>query len=149
MRRSSWSVRVAERAFVALGSNLGDRWVHLDRARAALSLLPTTRLAAVSSVEETAPLGAMAQPPYLNQMVALDTRLAPDALLASLHAIERAQGRVRGTRWSARTIDLDLVRYGDRQLHTRTLVLPHPGIATRAFWQRELAELARALGEAA
>jgi 2-amino-4-hydroxy-6-hydroxymethyldihydropteridine diphosphokinase len=142
-------VRVAERAFVALGSNLGDRWAHLDRARAALSLLPTTRLAAVSSVEETAPLGAMAQPPYLNQMVALDTRLAPDALLASLHAIERAQGRVRGTRWSARTIDLDLVRYGDRQLQSRTLVLPHPGIATRAFWQRELAELAHALGEAA
>jgi 2-amino-4-hydroxy-6-hydroxymethyldihydropteridine diphosphokinase len=142
-------VRVAERAFVALGSNLGDRWVHLDRARAALSLLPTTRLAAVSSVEETAPLGAMAQPPYLNQMVALDTRLAPDELLASLHAIERAQGRVRGTRWSARTIDLDLVRYGDRQLQSRTLVLPHPGIATRAFWQRELAELAHALGEAA
>ena len=138
-----------ERAFVALGSNLGDRRAHLDRARAALSLLPTTRLAAVSSVEETAPLGAMAQPPYLNQMVALDTSLAPDALLASLHAIERAQGRVRGARWSARTIDLDLVRYGDRQLQSRTLVLPHPGIATRAFWQRELAELARALGEAA
>jgi 2-amino-4-hydroxy-6-hydroxymethyldihydropteridine diphosphokinase len=140
---------VAERAFVALGSNLGDRRAHLDRACAALSLLPTTRLAAVSSVEETAPLGAMAQPPYLNQMVALDTSLAPDALLASLHAIERAQGRVRGARWSARTIDLDLVRYGDRQLQSRTLVLPHPGIATRAFWQRELAELARALGEAA
>ena len=140
---------MAERAFVALGSNLGDRRAHLDRARAALSLLPTTRLAAVSSVEETAPLGAMAQPPYLNQMVALDTMLAPDALLAALHAIERAQGRIRGERWGARTIDLDLVRHGDRELRTRALVLPHPGIATRAFWQRELAELAHVLGEAA
>jgi len=140
---------VAERAYVALGSNLGDRAAHLDRARAALTLLPSTRLAAASSVEETAPLGAMAQPPYLNQMVALDTSLAPETLLAALHAIERAQGRVRGTRWAARTIDLDLVRYGDRRIQTSSLTLPHPGLASRAFWQRELAELTRALREAA
>jgi len=140
---------VAERAYVALGSNLGDRAAHLDRARVALTLLPATRLVAVSSVEETAPLGAMAQPPYLNQMVALDTTLGPALLLAALHTIERAQGRVRGARWGARTIDLDLVRYGARRVHTRALTLPHPGIASRAFWQRELAELARALGEAA
>jgi 2-amino-4-hydroxy-6-hydroxymethyldihydropteridine diphosphokinase len=134
---------------VALGSNLGDRAAQLDRARVALTLLPSTRLAAASSVEETAPLGAMAQPPYLNQMVALDTSLAPETLLAALHAIERAHGRLRGARWAARTIDLDLVRYGDRQVRTPTLVLPHPGLADRAFWQRELEELARALGEAA
>lgn len=140
---------MAERAYVALGSNLGDRAAQLDRARAALTLLPSTRLAATSSVEETAPLGAMAQPPYLNQMVALDTSLAPETLLAALHAIERAHGRLRGARWAARTIDLDLVRYGERQVRTPTLVLPHPGLADRAFWQRELAELARALGEAA
>jgi 2-amino-4-hydroxy-6-hydroxymethyldihydropteridine diphosphokinase len=103
----------------------------------------------VSSIEETPPLGAMAQPPYLNQMVALDTALGPELLLAALHTIERAQGRVRGARWGARTIDLDLVRYGARRVHTRELTLPHPGIASRAFWQRELAELARVLGEAA
>src|SRR5215207_5887346 len=90
MPRSSWSVGMIERAFVALGSNLGDRGAHLDRARVALSLLPASRLAAVSSVEETAPLGAMAQPPYLNQMVALETRLSPHALLDALHAIDRA-----------------------------------------------------------
>ena len=140
---------MAERAYVALGSNLGDRAAHLDRARVALTLLPSTRLVAVSSIEETAPLGAMAQPPYLNQMVALDTTLAPELLLAALHTIERAQGRIRGARWGARTIDLDLVRYGERRIHTRALTLPHPGIASRAFWQRELAELARALGAAA
>jgi 2-amino-4-hydroxy-6-hydroxymethyldihydropteridine diphosphokinase len=140
---------VTERAYVALGSNLGDRPAQLDRARVAMTLLPSTRLVAVSSVEETAPLGAMAQPPYLNQMVALDTSLAPEALLAALHAIERGQGRLRGTRWGARTIDLDLVRYGDRRVRTRALTLPHPGIASRDFWQRELGELARALGEAA
>jgi 2-amino-4-hydroxy-6-hydroxymethyldihydropteridine diphosphokinase len=140
---------VAEHAFVALGSNLGDRRAHLDRARVAMTLLPSTRLVAVSSIDETAPLGAMAQPPYLNQMVVLDTSLGPDSLLAALHAIERAQGRLRGARWGARTIDLDLVRYGDRRVRTSSLTLPHPGIASRDFWRRELDELARALGEAA
>ena len=100
-------------------------------------------------MEETAPLGAMAQPPYLNQMVALDTSLAPEALLAALHAIERTQGRRRGERWGPRTIDLDLVRYGQRRIRTTSLTLPHPGLAARDFWRRELAELARALGEAA
>lgn len=138
-----------ERAFVALGSNLGDRLAQLDRARVALSLLPASRLVAVSSVEETAPLGGMAQPPYLNQMVALDTTLPPEALLTALHRIERSLGRVRGLRWGARTIDLDLVRYGDREVRTATLELPHPGLRARDFWQRELAELVRAMERAA
>ena len=140
---------MGELAFVALGSNLGDRPAHLDRARVALSLVPTSRLVAVSSVEETAPLGAMAQPPYLNQMVALRTALGPEALLASLQGIERSLGRVRGARWSARTIDLDLVRYGERRMRTVTLELPHPGLPAREFWQRELAELTRSLRGAA
>jgi 2-amino-4-hydroxy-6-hydroxymethyldihydropteridine diphosphokinase len=138
-----------EVAFVALGSNLGDRLAHLDRARVALSLLPASRLVAVSSVEETAPLGAMAQPPYLNQMAALETALSPEGLLAGLQRIERSLGRVRGTRWSARTIDLDVVRHGDRRMRSATLELPHPGLAARPFWQRELAELTRAMERAA
>ena len=100
-------------------------------------------------MEETAPLGAMAQPPYLNQMVALDTTLAPEALLDALQRIERAQGRVRGARWGARTIDLDLVRYGDRQRRTRTLALPHPGIAARAILAARARRARAALGEAA
>jgi 2-amino-4-hydroxy-6-hydroxymethyldihydropteridine diphosphokinase len=104
---------------------------------------------AVSSIEETAPLGAMAQPPYLNQMVALDSGLPPEALLAALHGIERALGRVRGARWGARTIDLDLVRFGDRRIRTAALALPHPGLATRDFWQRELAELTHSRGDIA
>jgi 2-amino-4-hydroxy-6-hydroxymethyldihydropteridine diphosphokinase len=137
---------MGELAFVALGSNLGDRRAHLDRARVALSLLPGSRLVAVSSVEETAPLGAMAQPPYLNQMVALETALPPESLLASLQGIERSLGRVRGERWGARTIDLDLVRHGDRRMQSATLELPHPGLPAREFWQRELAELTRSIG---
>jgi 2-amino-4-hydroxy-6-hydroxymethyldihydropteridine diphosphokinase len=130
-----------ERAYIALGSNLGDRAAHLDRARVALSLLPATRLEALSSVEETAPLGAMAQPPYLNQMVAVRTGIAPRALLRALHAIESALGRVRASRWAPRTIDLDLVRYGDQSIHDTALTLPHPGLPRREFWQRELREL--------
>jgi 2-amino-4-hydroxy-6-hydroxymethyldihydropteridine diphosphokinase len=138
---------VSELAFVALGSNLGDRAAHLDRARVAMSLLPATRLAALSAVEETAPLGAMAQPPYLNQMVALRTRMEPTALLRALHAIEASLGRVRASRWAPRTIDLDLVRYGERRVSGPHLTLPHPGLPRRDFWQRELRELHDILGD--
>jgi 2-amino-4-hydroxy-6-hydroxymethyldihydropteridine diphosphokinase len=131
----------AERAFVALGSNLGDRVEHLAAARAALAALPRTRLVAASRVEETAPLGGMEQPPYLNQMVALETRLDPRALLAACQAIERSRGRVRTEHWGARTLDLDIVRYGDRRVADPDLIIPHPELPNRDFWQRELAEL--------
>lgn len=131
------------RAYVALGSNLGDRAEHLALARRRLASLPETRLVAASAVEETAPLGGREQPAYLNQMVALDTTLAPRALLDACHAIEAEAGRVRRERWASRTLDLDLVRYGALTLAEPGLALPHPGLATREFWQRELAELAR------
>jgi 2-amino-4-hydroxy-6-hydroxymethyldihydropteridine diphosphokinase len=131
----------AERAFIALGSNLGEREEHLAAARAALAALPRTRLVAASAVEETVPLGGMDQPPYLNQMVALDTRLEPRALLAACQAIERSRGRVRTERWGARTLDLDIVRYGDRRIAEPDLIIPHPELPNRDFWQRELAEL--------
>jgi 2-amino-4-hydroxy-6-hydroxymethyldihydropteridine diphosphokinase len=140
---------MADLAYVALGSNLGDRAAHLDRARAALSLLPGTRLVALSSIAETAPLAGMSQPPYLNQMAALRTALEPVVLLRRLLAVERTLGRVRGTRWGPRTIDLDLVRYGDHEVRSTMLRLPHPGLATREFWQRELAELESVLESAA
>lgn len=138
------TVAGVERVFVALGSNVGDRGGHLAAAREALARLPGTRLVAASAVEETAPLGGMAQPPYLNQMVLLDTELEPHALLTALQAIERARGRVRTTRWGPRTLDLDIVTYGDRQVRDPDLVIPHPELPRREFWQRELSELARA-----
>ncbi|HEY7481949.1 MAG TPA: 2-amino-4-hydroxy-6-hydroxymethyldihydropteridine diphosphokinase [Gemmatimonadales bacterium] len=130
-----------ERAYIALGSNLGDRAGHLAAARAALAALPRSRLVAQSSVEETAPLGGMDQPPYLNQMVLLETALDPRALLAACQAIERSRGRVRGERWGARTLDLDIVRYGHRRIADPDLIIPHPGLPHRDFWTRELAEL--------
>jgi 2-amino-4-hydroxy-6-hydroxymethyldihydropteridine diphosphokinase len=131
----------AERAYVALGSNLGDRAAHLAAARDALTRLPGTTLLAASAVEETAPLGGMAQPPYLNQMVLLETRLTPRELLAACQAIEQAAGRVRTERWGARTLDLDIVRYGQRRVSEPDLIIPHPELPNRDFWQRELAEL--------
>jgi 2-amino-4-hydroxy-6-hydroxymethyldihydropteridine diphosphokinase len=131
----------AERALIALGSNLGDRAEHLAAARAALGALPRTRLVAASTVEETAPLAGMDQPPYLNQMVALETRLEPRALLVACQAIERSRGRERAERWGARTLDLDIVRYGDRRVAEPDLIIPHPELPNRDFWQRELAEL--------
>lgn len=134
-------VAAAERAYVALGSNLGDRAGHLAAAREALAKLPGTEVVAASAVEETAPLAGMAQPPYLNQMVLLETRLTPRELLEACQAIERARGRVRGERWGARTLDVDIVRYGGRHLTEPDLIIPHPELPNRDFWLRELAEL--------
>ncbi len=134
--------RPRERVYVALGSNLGDRRAQLAAARAALAQLPETKLVAASTIEETAPLGGMAQPPYLNQMVLLETALEPHALLNACQAIERAQGRIRAERWGARTIDIDLVKFDDRHIADPDLTVPHPELPHREFWQRELMELA-------
>ena len=130
-----------ERAYVALGSNLGDRAEHLAAARAALVALPATTVLAVSTIEETAPLAGMDQPAYLNQMLLLETGLEPRALLAACQAIERSRGRVRSARWGARTLDLDIVRYGHRLIADPDLIIPHPELSNRNFWIRELAEL--------
>jgi len=132
---------VSERVFVALGSNVGDRATHLAYARERLAVLPGTRLAAASRVEETAPLGAVPQGPYLNQMVELETTLTPRALLAACRAIERERGRERRERWGPRTLDLDIVRFGDRAVDEPGLTIPHPELPRRDFWLRELAEL--------
>jgi len=127
--------------YVALGSNVGDRAAHLAYARARLAALPHTRLVEESRVEETAPLGSVPQGPYLNQMVLLETALEPAELLVHLHAIESERGRERRIRWGPRTLDLDIVRFGDRAVHEPALVIPHPELPNRPFWQRELAEL--------
>lgn len=130
-----------ERVFVALGSNLGDRAEHLRAGREALGGLPGTRLVAASAIEETVPLGGMDQPPYLNQMVLLETDLEPRALLQACQTIERREGRQRAERWGARTLDLDIVRFGSRQVKETDLIIPHPELPNRDFWRRELAEL--------
>jgi 2-amino-4-hydroxy-6-hydroxymethyldihydropteridine diphosphokinase len=127
--------------YIALGTNVGDRQRNLDSARAALAALPDTRVLATSTVEETRPLDQMDQPNYLNQMVALETALEPETLLDELLRIEREHGRERRQRWGSRTLDLDIVRFGDRVVSSDRLTVPHPEIANRDFWQRELIEL--------
>jgi 2-amino-4-hydroxy-6-hydroxymethyldihydropteridine diphosphokinase len=129
------------RVFIALGSNLGDRAAHLAVGLARLGALPGTRLVAASRVEETLPLGPIPQGPYLNQMALFDTTLEPEALLDHCIMIERDAGRVRRERWGPRTLDLDIVRYGDLAIRTPRLTVPHPELPNRAFWIRELAEL--------
>jgi 2-amino-4-hydroxy-6-hydroxymethyldihydropteridine diphosphokinase len=144
MPKSSWSatpVSESTTVYVALGSNLGDRAAYLARARAAIAVLPDTRLVGESDVEETAPIGPPGQGPYLNQMVAIETMLSPADLLAHLLEIERANGRQRTVRWGSRTLDLDIVRYGDRAVTEPGLTIPHPQLPNRDFWQRELAQL--------
>ncbi|HET6798183.1 MAG TPA: 2-amino-4-hydroxy-6-hydroxymethyldihydropteridine diphosphokinase [Gemmatimonadales bacterium] len=133
--------RPGERVYVALGSNLGDRAAHLRAAREALGALPGTRLVAVSSEEETAPLGGLDQPPYLNQMALLETTLAPRELLRALQSIEQREGRTRHEHWGSRTLDLDIVRFGTRRVDETDLIIPHPELPNRDFWRRELAEL--------
>jgi 2-amino-4-hydroxy-6-hydroxymethyldihydropteridine diphosphokinase len=127
-----------ERAFVGLGSNLGDREATI---RAALARLDG--VVAVSRLRETDPVGFEDQPRFLNGVAAVDTELPPRALLERLLAIERELGRTRGgPRFGPRTIDLDLLVYGDLVLDEPGLTLPHPRLHERRFALEPLAELA-------
>ena len=129
-------------AYVSIGTNLGDRAAQLDFAVRALDELPTTRVAALSPIFETDPVGPPPQCAYLNAVVRLATALAPRALLDALLSIEHAAGRERGARNAARTLDLDLLLYGDRIVEEPGLSVPHPRLAERAFILEPLAALA-------
>lgn len=131
----------ADVAFVALGSNVGDRAVHLAFARSALGALPGTRVLAESEIEETEAVGPVAQGPFLNQMVALETSLPPLDLLDHLLEIERAAGRERTVRWGPRTLDLDIVSYKLQVIDHPRLNVPHPELHNRPWWMHEFAEL--------
>lgn len=130
-------------AYVALGSNVGDRAGALAFARASIGCLPNTRLLASTAVEETAPFGVADQPPFLNQMLAVATTLTPELLLDALQRIERLAGRSRDNevRWGPRRLDCDIVLFDDLTISTPRLTVPHPGVRDRDFWRRELAEL--------
>ena len=122
------------RAYVALGSNLGDSRQHLMDAMEALAALPHTELIARSRIYCTPPWGVVDQPDFLNAAVMLETALEPHDLLDALLTIERAAGRQRnGERWGPRTLDLDLLYVAGRTVNDERLTLPHPHIADRAF----------------
>jgi len=121
-------------ALVALGSNLGDRHTHMQQALGKMIGLPETRLAAVSAVYETAPVGGPDdQGPYLNAAVMLETDLGARHLLDALHRIEEGRERKRTVRWGARTLDLDLLTHGEAVSDAPLLTLPHPRMHERRF----------------
>jgi 2-amino-4-hydroxy-6-hydroxymethyldihydropteridine diphosphokinase len=133
-------------AYVALGSNVGDRERHLCAAFAALRSLPGVGRVEASRVYETDPVGPGVQDPYLNGVARVRTTLAPRDLLARLLAIERAEGRERtAVRNAPRTLDLDLLLYGDVALAEPDLVVPHPRLAERPFVLEPLSDLAPGL----
>ncbi|XBS70577.1 2-amino-4-hydroxy-6-hydroxymethyldihydropteridine diphosphokinase [Acerihabitans sp. KWT182] len=129
--------------WLAIGSNLAEPLRQVDAALAALSLLPQTRLTACSSYYRSRPLGPQDQPDYLNAVAALTTALSPEALLNHTQAIERRQGRVRkDNRWGPRTLDLDILLFGGRQIHSERLTVPHYDMKNREFMLYPLSELA-------
>jgi 2-amino-4-hydroxy-6-hydroxymethyldihydropteridine diphosphokinase len=132
-------------AYIALGSNLGARVLHLERACRALRATPGIAVVSASRIYQTEPVGPAGQGPYLNAALELRTELLPRPLLARLLEIEREQGRCRTRetrRWSARTLDLDLLLYGDICLAEKGLEIPHPRLHERAFVLEPLCELA-------
>lgn len=128
------------KAWIGLGANLGDARATLQAAVSAMAGLPETRLLRVSSLYRSAPVDA-AGPDYLNAVAELDTRLEPLDLLHALQALEMAAGRERPYRNAPRTLDLDLLLYGDQRIHSPALTVPHPRMAERAFVLLPLTEL--------
>ncbi len=129
------------RAYVGLGANLGEPRRQLTEAIIAMSGLPETRLAGHSSFYRTAPVGFADQPEFLNAVAALDTRLAPGVLLEGLQGIERRHHRERSFPNAPRTLDLDLLLFGDEQIARPGLTVPHPRMQERAFVLQPLLEL--------
>jgi 2-amino-4-hydroxy-6-hydroxymethyldihydropteridine diphosphokinase len=130
------------KAFIGLGANLGDPEAQVRRALAALAELPGTRLLAASSLYRSAPVGVIAQPDFINAVAAAETTLTARALLEALLAAERRFGRRRDFPGAPRTLDLDLLLYGDRVIAEPGLVVPHPRMHERAFVLAPLAEIA-------
>jgi len=130
-------------AYVGVGSNLSAPREQVQRALAALAQVRDSRLVVSSPLYQTAPLGAVVQPPFVNAVAGMLTRLPPEDLLAELRALERTLGREPPReRWGPRVIDLDLLVLGREQRATESLVLPHPGIAERDFVLYPLADIA-------
>lgn len=131
------------RVYVGLGSNQGDSVGLLRRALTDLGRLPHSTVVVASSLYRSKPMGPVAQPDFVNAVVALETTLAPRDLLRALQGIETAHGRVRtDLRWGPRTLDLDILVYGEMVMRSDDLVIPHPGIADRRFVLIPLLEIA-------
>ena len=130
-------------AYIAIGSNLASPLEQVNAAVQALGDIPQTRVVALSSFYRTPPLGPQDQPDYLNAAIALETALSAEALLDNTQRIELQQGRVRKEeRWGPRTLDLDIMLFGDAQIHTERLTVPHYDMKRRGFMLWPLFEIA-------
>lgn len=129
-------------AYLALGSNIGDKNFHLRAAASAIDALPGTRIVTRSSIFRTPPWGKIDQDWFANAAIAIETAIKPQALLDACLAIEVAHGRVRRERWGPRVIDIDILTYGDAHLKTGRLTLPHPLMHERPFVLLPLREIA-------
>ena len=128
-------------AFIGLGSNLGDSVALLSKARAALGSLPQSRLTGISPLYRSAPVGPQDQPDFLNAVARVDTRLDPSSLLVALQQIEQRAGRVRLRHWGERTLDLDILLYGNQRIDQPDLQVPHPRLHQRAFVLKPLLDI--------
>jgi 2-amino-4-hydroxy-6-hydroxymethyldihydropteridine diphosphokinase len=130
------------RAFLSLGSNLGDRAATLEAALRALEASGDVRILRRSSLYETAPMGKTDQPEFHNLVVEVETTLGPEVLLDRCQDVERALGRVRKERWGPRTVDVDLLLYDRLTVTTERLIIPHPEMLRRRFVLEPLLEIA-------
>ncbi|CAM6539113.1 2-amino-4-hydroxy-6-hydroxymethyldihydropteridine diphosphokinase [Citrobacter portucalensis] len=131
------------RVYIAIGSNLASPLEQVNAAIQAIGEIPDSRIMTVSSFYRTPPLGPQDQPDYLNAAVALETTLAPEALLDHTQRIELQQGRVRkAERWGPRTLDLDIMLFGDEVINTERLTVPHYDMKNRGFMLWPLVEIA-------
>ncbi|WP_065356547.1 2-amino-4-hydroxy-6-hydroxymethyldihydropteridine diphosphokinase [Kluyvera georgiana] len=129
--------------YIAIGSNLASPLEQVNAAVEAIGAIPESRIIRVSSFYRTPPLGPQDQPDYLNAAVALETTLTPDALLSHTQRIELQQGRQRkAERWGPRTLDLDIMLFGQEMIHTEKLTVPHYDMYNRGFMLWPLYEIA-------
>lgn len=129
-------------AYIGLGSNLDGPIEHVQRALRELDELTQTRLVIASNLYRSDPMGPVGQPDYINAVAAVQTRLDAEALLSELQCLEAQHKRVRREHWGPRTLDLDLLLYGNDTIHTQRLVVPHSGLAERNFVLIPLFEIA-------
>lgn len=130
------------KVYISLGSNLNSPPLQIQRATKALAKLPRTKLLAIAPWYKSTAIGPVTQPDYINTVASLVTTLSPQRLLKELQVIECQQGRKRLIRWGPRTIDLDILLFGSRQINSRKLVVPHPRLAQRNFVLYPLADIA-------
>lgn len=136
---------MVKKAFIGLGSNMGDKEANIGKALEMLGASPGIRLKGTASLYRTDPVGYLDQDWFLNTVTRVETELDPHQLLKLLLAIEDRLGRVRTIRWGPRPVDLDLLLYGGEEIHSPGLIIPHPRMCERAFVMAPLAELAPGL----